>query len=336
MPDSSPAPRPAASTPRNASEADQQIPAPFVSRLQSPATGAPLRWGPEYLVSADDEDERYPVVDGIPILIDDSQSLFSTAQFERGMETTVPDRPAWVQRVARWLPSINLNVKASESFARLADLLPPNARVLIVGGRTRGEGSDVLYDRETVDIVATDVAFGPETDLICDAHHLPFQDETFDAVVAQAVLEHVADPHRCVDEMHRALKPDGLVHAETPFLQQMHMKPYDFTRFTLVGYRRLFARFDDIACGPTCGPGMALAWTYRGFLQSFGASPATRRALAAVAHLTAFPLKYLDPILIDRPGARDVASGYFFTGRKRETPLSDREVVEWFRSLDSS
>lgn len=315
---------------------DLQIPAPFVSRLQSPATGAPLSWNAGSFVSAHDEYERYPVVDGIPILIDDSRSLFSIAQFERGTETTVPDRPAWVQQVAQRLPSINLNVKASESFARLVDLLPPDARVLVVGGRTRGEGSDILYDSEEVDVVGADVAFGPETDLICDAHHLPFQDETFDAVVAQAVLEHVADPHRCVDEMHRVLKPDALIHAETPFLQQMHMKPYDFTRFTLVGYRRLFAQFDDIACGPTCGPGMALAWTYRGFLQSFGASSATRRALAAVAHLTAFPLKYLDYILIDRPGARDAASGYSFTGRKRKTRLSDREVVEWFRSLDSS
>jgi len=33
-------------------------------------------------VSAHDEYERYPVVDGIPILIDDSRSLFSIAQFE--------------------------------------------------------------------------------------------------------------------------------------------------------------------------------------------------------------------------------------------------------------
>ena len=101
------------------------------------------------------------------------------------------------------------------------------------------------------------------TSLICDAHDIPFADGCFDGVIVQAVLEHVMDPGRCVEEIHRVLGDNGLVYAETPFIQQIHMGRYDFTRYTHSGHRRLFRRFEEIASGPVGGPGMALAWAYQ-------------------------------------------------------------------------
>ena len=80
--------------------------------------------------------------------------------------------------------------------------------------------------------------------LICDANDIPFENGSFDGVVLQAALEHVADPYRCVEETHRVLKEKGLVYAETAFMQQVHGGRYDFTRFTRLGHRRLFRRFD--------------------------------------------------------------------------------------------
>ena len=65
------------------------------------------------------------------------------------------------------------------------------------------------------------------------------------------------------------LKGRGVVYAETPFMQQVHMGPYDFTRFTHSGHRRLFRRFEEVESGAVCGPGMALAWAYQYFLLSF-------------------------------------------------------------------
>jgi len=52
-----------------------------------------------------------------------------------------------------------------------------------------------LVDHPPIELVETDVAFGPRTAVICDAHRLPFENASFDGVVAQAVLEHVADPY---------------------------------------------------------------------------------------------------------------------------------------------
>ncbi len=43
--------------------------------------------------------------------------------------------------------------------------------------------------------------------LICDAHDIPFADRSFDGVIVQAVLEHVVDPFRCCEEIHRVLIP---------------------------------------------------------------------------------------------------------------------------------
>lgn len=51
----------------------------------------------------------------------------------------------------------------------------------------------------------------------------------------------------------------------------------------------------------------------------------------AFARFTSFYLKYFDPFLIDRPGALDAASGYYFMGRKAGHVLSDRELVKLYR-----
>jgi SAM-dependent methyltransferase len=188
-----------------------------------------------------------------------------------------------------------------------------------------------LANNPAISLVESDVSFGPRTSLICDAHDIPFEDRSFDGVIAQAVLEHVVDPYRCCEEIHRVLKEDGVVYAETPFMQQVHGAPYDFTRFTDLGHRRLFRRFEEIDSGAVCGPGMALAWSYQYFLLSFSTSRTLRTILRAVASLTSFYLKYFDYYLINKPAALDAASGYYFLGRKTAQVLSDQELMKFFR-----
>ena len=43
------------------------------------------------------------------------------------------------------------------------------------------------------------------------AYELPFEDSTFDVVYAHQVLQHLANPVAALREMHRTLKPGGLV-----------------------------------------------------------------------------------------------------------------------------
>lgn len=57
-------------------------------------------------------------------------------------------------------------------------------------------------------------AFGSAT--AGDATRLPFPDNTFDHVIASEVLEHVPDDQRALDELHRVLKPGGVLAATVP------------------------------------------------------------------------------------------------------------------------
>jgi SAM-dependent methyltransferase len=49
----------------------------------------------------------------------------------------------------------------------------------------------------------------------CDARELPFDDDTFDVVVADHMLYHVPDPGRAAAEFARVLRPDGALLAAT-------------------------------------------------------------------------------------------------------------------------
>jgi ubiquinone/menaquinone biosynthesis C-methylase UbiE len=46
---------------------------------------------------------------------------------------------------------------------------------------------------------------------VADAYALPFPDESFDVAFAHALLNHLRDPLRALREMHRVLRPGGIV-----------------------------------------------------------------------------------------------------------------------------
>ena len=302
--------------------------------LVCPQTRQPLSLDGDRLVVPGHDGIQYPILNGIPVLINESNSLFTVADFELQKNTTWELDQGLIKRLGKKLmPDISLNIKSRRNYEQLCTLLPPDARILVIGGSIVGQGMECIYQQPGYTLVGTDVSFGPHTRLICDAHDIPFADGSFDCVIAQAVLEHVVDPERCVSEIHRVLKPDGLVYAETPFIEQVHMKQYDFKRYTHLGHRRLFRAFSEIAGGPVCGPGMALAWSYTYFLKSFATGDTMRRLLMLFAHWTSFYLKYLDYYLIDKPGSYDAACVYYFMGRRSDQVIPDREILKQFRGF---
>lgn len=290
----------------------------------------------------------FPIRSGIPVLIDPENSVFSNLLTDAHLAlpgatglagVPVRNHQAWtfkaMKRLKKLVPDIGANWAASRNYEHLRTLVlksTANPVILIVGSGDIGEGLRNLLSDARLTIVETDVWFGDRTNIIVDGHDLPFSDQSFDAVICQAVLEHVLDPQRCVAEIYRVLKPDGLVYAETPFMQQVHMGAHDFTRFTLLGHRRLFRYFDQESGGMTCGPGMALAWSVQYFLRCFSSALLWK----CLVRLTSFALcwlKYLDYWLMRKPASADAASGFFFLGRKRQSAIQDREILElhWSR-----
>jgi len=281
--------------------------------------------------------KKYPIVNDIPILINEEASVFNIQDFLDHKATTFTLKESKLNSLAKKIiPEISSNIKAKANFKKLLSLIlgkTPQPKVLIIGGSIVGEGIEDLITSPQIDLIESDVTFGTRTQIIFDAHNIPFPNEFFDCVIIQAVLEHVIDPQRCVKEVHRVLNKHGLVYAETPFMQQVHMGRYDFQRFTHLGHRRLFRDFNEIESGAVCGPGMALAWAYSHFIFSFFNSKRARKLLIPFTRITSFFWKYFDYILINKPGTLDAASGYFFMGKKSASKLDDRELLKLYKGL---
>lgn len=274
----------------------------------------------------------FPDVNGVPVLINEPNSLFSIDDVTAQRETTYRKESRVKQLAKRILPSISLNVKAKANYVRFFDAtlgMNKRPRVLVVGGAITGEGFTDIPPQ--VILIHTDVALEQQISIVCDGHDLPFLDSSLDGVVVQAVLEHVLDPARCVAEIHRVLKPNGVVYAETPFMQQVHAGRYDFTRFTHVGHRYLFRCFDEIESGPCAGTGTALAWSYCYFLQSFFRNQTIGKVAFAFASVTGFWLKYFDYVTIDTPTGYDAASAYYFLGQKHEDELDGGRLISHYK-----
>lgn len=88
-----------------------------------------------------------------------------------------------------------------------------------------------------------------QPDIVGDIHKLPFEDNSVDAILCLAVLEHVEDPALALREMRRVLKPGGYCFLYVPFLFYYHADVgyyKDFWRFTEDGIRYLSREFAQI------------------------------------------------------------------------------------------
>jgi SAM-dependent methyltransferase len=311
--------------------------------LRCPTTGQPLRESADGAVMAIDGAAVYPLVEGVPVLINERRSTFRIDDYRRrpGYSPTISQTGRRFDLADRALPSLTQNLGSRENFGLLRELVSAQAakgerpRVLIVGAGSGGDGIGALLEDERLECVETDVAIGPGTQIVCDAHDLPFVDGAFHGVVCQAVLEHVLDPVRVVEEIHRVLAPCGLVYSEVPFMQQVHGGAYDVTRFSLLGHRRLYRFFEEIRSGVQGGPGMALGWSLWYFLRTFAHTRRGRGIAFMAARVMFWWLKHLDPWLVRMPGAVDAASGTFFLGRRRDEAVSDEAILSSYRGAGS-
>lgn len=281
-------------------------------------------------------DRAYPAVGGVPVLLNEDNSVFRIADYTSpekaydgasGYAGALDKRSGLRQLYRRAVFRLSESgpprrtFSAAEAVAHVLQLKPA-ARILVIGAGDTSFPGDVTY---------TDVAFGRNVACIADAHDLPFVSGTFDACVANAVLEHVVDPYRCVDEIVRVLAPGGFVYAETPFMQPVHMRAHDFTRFTYLGHRRLFRRFQDIRSGVCGGSGTSAAQLLRYGITSISDKPQYKKWLKLVGLLTTWPMRWLDHLSHDNASAYDSASAFYFFGSLGDKPISDRELLGMFR-----
>lgn len=300
--------------------------------LACPGCKSPVQVDPDrVLCSNGDCAATFPIVDGRAVMIWEPRSLFDIDHVSTAGD---PLRRAGIKAwMDGHLPNLDGNFTRDGNYDRFCSMLlekTESPRVLSVEISRRCDGLEQLRDRRGLRLTTINLTLGPHVDLVADSHDLPFRDGTLDGAVAHAVVDHVIDVQRSMSEIHRVLKPGGLIYVEAPFMQPVHLGRHDFLRFTLLGVRRLMRDYELIDQGIGCGPGMALGMAYASFIQSFFRREMPRRAAFQFARLTAFWLKYFDRYLSRTPGGMDAMAGSYFLGRRSAQRMSDREIASMY------
>lgn len=162
-----------------------------------------------------------------------------------------------------------------------------------------------------LDPITSPHVFGSVTDV-------PLQSASADCVICTEVLEHLGEPDLCVREVHRLLRPGGVLIGSVPFMYPVHGDPQDFQRFTADGLKRLLGAFVSVDVRPMGGYfGSMGLFVELGALEFRDAAlwaRVARRMLRLLARtLTWIDVRYIRSTGIVLPS---FANGFFFVARK--------------------
>ena len=272
---------------------------------------------------------RFISMNGCPILIDESKSIFSSEEIASLCDKKLfPDNHGWRNRIRKLLPAAASRDVSLDMLERHMALLPENPDVLVVGcGHSAGKYAN-FFRRGRV--FPTDVTLQGDAFIACDGVSLPFRDATFDLVILDQMLECALDPSAVIKEACRCLKPGGLVYSGVPFFTPVHGFPYDFQRYTPMGHRILFRRFQEIEFRITQGPVSATSLTMIGLFASFSNNVWWGRLSSTALRVLFRPLLWIDRRYIS---ARDltILAASAFLGQKLECDESTATLISRWR-----
>lgn len=265
-----------------------------------------------------------------PILVDFEHSILEKEYIISSSGNSLISRPSskireWARNIS-YLKGVSIIQKKLRLFLDEVKKNNHKPRILIVGGATVGLGIEGIYKEDNIEIISFDIYSSEYTNFIADAHSIPLKNNSIDGIIIQSVLEHVLDPQQVVSEITRVLKEGGIVFSDTPFLQQVHEGPYDFTRFTESGHRWLFRNYSLIDSGVVFGFGTTLIWTIKYLINSVTRS----RKVATILSFAFIWLQILD-YLIPNKYAIDMASSFYFIGKKSAITLSHKDIIRHYK-----
>ncbi len=289
---------------------DEQI---YSERLVCPHTHAALHVEEGWLVTAD-HTRRYPLVNGVPIMMPEAQQKTYLAQ-ERGkmaVEYAQAGQQTALKRfVARQVVRDYRSEPSRRAFEQAIAQQPDDALCVAVGG-----GPFYAHPK----LVNLNIGLFANVHVVGDAYALPYAPQGVDAFHIEAVLEHLEHPDTAVSEMFRAAKAGGQVLAVTPFMQHFHAYPNHFQNYTLVGQERLLRRagFEIVSSGVCVGPTYAITSLNYRFVNEYVRVPLVRQLLLAVAAAYGLLLRPLDKKLNQRENAHILASTTYVHAIKPE------------------
>lgn len=232
-------------------------------------------------------------------------------------------RNRWLGPLLRavYPPMPTLNTMSTQKIAAVRHALfaPGNAVIDIGGGAHSGCGRRLWIgaDLSQCQVYNLDLLPGEGVGVVGNAELLPFSDDSVDALVMQAVLEHLPQPTVVLEEATRVLKPGGYIYIEMPFLQGYHADPEDFQRYTLDGLRQRLSAFEEIDAGVSVGPFCTFVWFLRDGFSNLFRQRWLYLGTRFVAGWALSPLRYLDYCVRNRPMFSRLANEFYILGRKR-------------------
>lgn len=146
----------------------------------------------------------------------------------------------------RYKPSRYYMYNRIESFFKKYKHKP--GKCLLVGDSLRGKGNNKIEIKNIAIInmlpKRCEIIAPPYPDV--DIMHMPYENNTFDYVIADQVLEHVKKPWLASLEVERVLKPNGWAIITSCLMNFIHGVPEDYFRFTPDGLKILFENLSYI------------------------------------------------------------------------------------------
>ena len=229
--------------------------------------------------------------------------------------------------IRKFIPSPTLNLVAKKICERIEKDVGKNGKVLVAGCGKGGEGiSGFSNEFLRKNVFGLDIRETEFTDVIGDIHDMPFDDETFDAVICQSTLEHIRNVDTALDEIDRVLVDKGYLYLDVPFLQGYHALPTDFRRYTAMGVGKDLLsdhKFETLENGVSKGPTSTVVWIaceYIAFILCLGNSKA-RKVVSVSLRCSLFWLKYVDIVLLYTHGldkkSMPIPSAVYWYGKIR-------------------
>jgi SAM-dependent methyltransferase len=105
-------------------------------------------------------------------------------------------------------------------------------------------------------------------DFFYDGTRFPFGDGEFEGMLVSQVLEHVFNPAEFLTEMHRVLRPGGMLLLTVPFVWDEHEQPVDYARYSSFGLRHLLEShgFEVVHMRKSCADARALFQLFNAYL----------------------------------------------------------------------
>lgn len=283
-----------------------------------------------------EDGSQLPIHNGVPILFG-SDSIFNSDDIINVTKTTqnsaylnTSNTKNYIRR--KVLPSLCTDFNIEERYNQFSKLCPDNAKVLIVGA-----GEKVAYYKDKFkhcQVFTSDVHNQFNPDFVFDGHFIPFENATFDAVLAAQVIEHTVNPWMFCDELQRVTKLGGILQIEAPHNFPYHAEPYDFYRFTYTGMRSLFPNCDVLKAEITEGNAAVVAITVSNYFVNLSSKKIIRSGFLFVTRILFGWLKYLDNNKAI-PNRRTVSmpKGYAFTFKKDAIKRSSKALLNEFYTL---